>query len=125
MESKFTPEERRKFFDQMLSLYSQRYFDSLRSYRSILAQRNAAIRSGDDYLISLYNNRLATYGMEIMEERAGAVYEFNKIFPPLYFYIIYIFGFVFFWFKSKSTIHIFNNSKHNKKSYNTYYNASK
>ena len=78
------PEERRKFFDQMLSLYSQRYFDSLRSYRSILAQRNAAIRSGDDYLISLYNNRLATYGMEIMEERAGAVYEFNKIFPPLF-----------------------------------------
>ena len=78
------PEERRKFFDQMLSLYSQRYFDALRSYRAILAQRNAAIRSGDDYLISLYNNRLATYGMEIMEERAGAVYEFNKIFPPIF-----------------------------------------
>lgn len=78
------PEERRKFFDQMLSLHSQSYFDALRSYRAILAQRNAAIRSGDDYLISLYNGRLAMYGMEIMEYRAGAVYEFNKIFPPLF-----------------------------------------
>ena len=78
------PEERRRFFDQMLSLYSQRYFDALRSYKTILAQRNAAIRSGDDYLIGLYNNRLATYGMEIMEDRAQAIYEFNKIFPPLF-----------------------------------------
>ena len=78
------PEERRKFFDQMLSLHSPSYFDALRSYRAVLAQRNAAIRSGDDFLISLYNQRLAKYGMEIMENRAGAAYDFNKIFPPLF-----------------------------------------
>ena len=38
------PEERRKFFDQMLSLYSPSYFDALRTYKAILAQRNAAVR---------------------------------------------------------------------------------
>lgn len=75
------PENRRKFFDQMMTLYSPVFFDNLRAYRVILAQRNAAIKNESYDLLSLYNERLAYYGLEIMAERTAVVYEFNKIFP--------------------------------------------
>lgn len=78
------PENRRKFFDQMMSLYSPSFFDSSRMYRLILSQRNAAIKSGNNSLISLYDERLAKYGLEIMNERSETVEEFNKIFPFLF-----------------------------------------
>ena len=78
------PEHRRRFFDQMMSLYSPFFFDSLRSYRSILIQRNAAVKQKDKSLIGLYNERLASFGLEMMTERAEAVYGFNKIFPELF-----------------------------------------
>ena len=78
------PEHRRKFFDQMMSLYSPLFFDSLRSYRAILMQRNAAIKQGNKEIISLYNKRLSIYGLELMKERAEAVYGFNSIFPELF-----------------------------------------
>ncbi len=78
------PEYRRRFFDQMMCLYSPSFFDSLRSYRAVLAQRNAAVKNGDVSIIGLYNERLATYGLEIMRERKKAEAEFNTIFPVLF-----------------------------------------
>ncbi len=78
------PENRRKFFDQMMSLYSPFFFDSLRSYRNILMQRNAAVKQKNKEIISLYNTRLASFGLEMMKERAEAVYGFNTIFPDLF-----------------------------------------
>ena len=78
------PENRRKFFDQMMSLYSPLFFDALRSYRGILMQRNAAVKRGDRQIISLYDERLAAYGLELMKERAEAVYGFNSVFPDLF-----------------------------------------
>ena len=77
------PSERRMFFDQMMSLYSPVFFDTLRSYRAILMQRNAAIKRGGS-LISLYDERLALYGLEIMKARAEAVCGFNSVFPDLF-----------------------------------------
>lgn len=81
------PEARRKFFDQMMSLQSPIFFDSMRQYRIILAQRNAALKSGHYELLPIYNGRLASNGIEIMRQRASAVYDFNKIFPSLFSYI--------------------------------------
>ena len=78
------PEYRRRFFDQTFSMYNPVYLDSLRRYKTILMQRNAAVKTGDKSLISLYDNRLATYGIEIMKARAEAVYGFNSIFPSLF-----------------------------------------
>ncbi len=78
------PEHRRKFFDQMMSLYSPFFFDSLRSYRGILMQRNAAVKQGNRAIAGLYDSRLASFGLEIMKERAEAVYGFNSIFPELF-----------------------------------------
>lgn len=78
------PEYRRRFFDQMMCLYSPSFFDNLRLYRNILTKRNAAVKDGDESIIRLYNERLAFYGLMIMEERKKAVDEFNKIFPVLF-----------------------------------------
>ncbi len=78
------PENKRKFFNQMMSLYSPVFFDNNRKYNSLLTQRNAAIKNKDYSLVSLYNERLAYYGLEIMKERTTSVYEFNEIFPSLF-----------------------------------------
>ncbi len=78
------PERRRRFFDQTFSMYNPLYLDSLRRYRMILSQRNAAIKAGQSSLLSLYDGRLAKYGLEIVRDREEGVKNFNQIFPGLY-----------------------------------------
>lgn len=78
------PEVRRRFFDQMMSLYSPLFFDQHRFYRNILAKRNAAIKNGQMMLLDLYDRRFAETGLMIMESRMKAVEEFNYIFPSLF-----------------------------------------
>ena len=77
------PDTRRRFFDQMMSLHSPLFFDNSRSYRIMLMQRNAAIKTNSS-LIHLYDERLASIGLDIMAARAAAIYDFNKIFPELF-----------------------------------------
>ncbi|MFA7370580.1 MAG: DNA replication and repair protein RecF [Sphaerochaetaceae bacterium] len=79
-----TPESRRRFFDQTLSLYDPLYFDDLRRYRAVLKQRNAAIKEGYTALLGLYDAQLAEVGIAIQKRRREATKEFNKIFTPLY-----------------------------------------
>lgn len=78
------PETRRKFFDQMMSLSNPSFLDDIRLYRNVLSKRNAAIKLGDKSLITLYDGRLAKYGLSIMKERDKAVNDFNTIFPHLF-----------------------------------------
>ena len=78
------PETRRKFFDQMMSLSNPSFLDDIRLYRNVLSKRNAAIKTSDKSLITLYDERLAKYGLVIMNEREKAVKEFNSIFPRLF-----------------------------------------
>lgn len=78
------PETRRKFFDQMMSLSNPSFLDDIRLYRNVLSKRNAAIKTSDKSLITLYDERLAKYGLVIMNEREKAVKEFNSIFPHLF-----------------------------------------
>ena len=77
------PDTRRRFFDQMMSLHSPLFFDNSRSYRIMLMQRNAAIKTNPS-LIHLYDERLASIGLDIMAARAAAIYDFNRIFPDLF-----------------------------------------
>lgn len=78
------PETRRKFFDQMMSLSNPSFLDDIRLYRNVLSKRNAAIKMGNADLVTLYDGRLAKYGLSIMMERERAVNEFNSIFPSLF-----------------------------------------
>jgi len=78
------PEQRRRFFDQTMSMYNPLFFDDLRRYRLILRQRNQAIKDGILELLDLYDLQLAKYGLAIQRERTHAVYEFDQIFPLMY-----------------------------------------
>ena len=79
-----TPEHRRRFFDQTMSMYDPLFFDDLRRYKSILKQRNAAIKESYYPLLPMYNEQLAGIGLRIQQQRTAMVEEFNKIFPELY-----------------------------------------
>ena len=78
------PEDRRKFFNQTFSLLNVDYFDYLRDYKYILKQRNAALKEEMNYMLDLYDSKLAKYGLYIMNERKNRIEEFNKIFPLIY-----------------------------------------
>lgn len=78
------PEQRRKFFDQTMSLYDPLFFDDLRRYRRVLRQRNQAVKDRQEGLLSVYDQQLAGYGLSIQKRRIQAVEEFNRIFPSLY-----------------------------------------
>ncbi len=77
-------EKRRKFFDQMMILSNPSFLDDMRLYRNVLAKRNAAIKMSDLSLVTLYDERLARYGLAIIRERRKAAEEFNSIFPSLF-----------------------------------------
>ena len=78
------PEQRRKFFDQTMSLYDPLFFDDLRKYKHVLRQRNQAVKDRREDLLSIYDLQLAHYGISIQQERTKVVYDFNRIFPSLY-----------------------------------------
>jgi len=79
-----TPESRRRFFDQTMSLYNPLFFDDLRRYKVVLKQRNAAIKENYHALIPVYDDQLAQLGISIQQQRREAVEEFNALFGPLY-----------------------------------------
>ncbi|MFA5513930.1 MAG: DNA replication and repair protein RecF [Sphaerochaetaceae bacterium] len=78
------PEQRRRFFDQTMSLYDPLFFDDLRRYRLILRQRNAAIKEQYYALLPTYDTQLATSGLAILRKRRQEVKKFNAILAPLY-----------------------------------------
>lgn len=78
------PEQRRRFFDQTMSMYDAVFLDHLRRYKMILKQRNQAIKDGTTALLPIYDSQLAEHGLFIRDARAAAVEEFDSIFPDLY-----------------------------------------
>ncbi|MFA5570396.1 MAG: DNA replication/repair protein RecF [Sphaerochaetaceae bacterium] len=78
------PEQRRRFFDQTMSMYDPLYFDDLRRYRALLRQRNAAIKEEYYSLLPLYNEQLAEVGLQLQQKRASECATFNTLFTPLY-----------------------------------------
>jgi DNA replication and repair protein RecF len=88
-----TPERRRWFFDQNLSLYDPVYLDDLRRYRKILKSRNALLKETQgrqNRLVSIsgvldaLDPQLATYGLRLIEKREESVRLFSETFGTLY-----------------------------------------
>ena len=67
------PSGRRAYLDQLLSRLSVRYSQQLGRYDRALSQRNAALRSGEDWAMPVWEDTLATLGGEMMELRRRAV----------------------------------------------------
>jgi DNA replication and repair protein RecF len=78
------PEERRRFFDQVLVYADLSYVDLLRSYRQVLRSRNLCLKAGQDELMDVYDEQLASFGLEIQRMRSALVRDFNKVFGPLF-----------------------------------------
>ncbi len=61
--------ERRRWLDRMLSLASRPYLDALLRYRAALAQRNAALRTGDATSAGAFDTVLAREGAAVITAR--------------------------------------------------------
>jgi len=89
---KGSPEQRRWFFDQVLSLYDSVYLDDLRCYRRAIRSRNTILRDnlkqkldGDpEALLDALDRQCAFYGTKLMEKRDTAARLFSEVFTPLY-----------------------------------------
>ena len=87
-----SPERRRWFFDQAVSLYDPVYLDDLRRYRRVLKSRNTVLRdsalrrlSGSpEPLLDALDPQFIMYGIKIMEQRETAARLFSGIFSSLY-----------------------------------------
>ena len=77
-----SPERRRWFFDQSLSMYDQTYIDELRKYRKILKTRNNLLKEKNIELINLIDQQLVFSGIELMKKRKNAVSFFSESFEP-------------------------------------------
>ncbi|MCF0237604.1 MAG: DNA replication/repair protein RecF [Sphaerochaetaceae bacterium] len=78
------PENRRKFFDQTMTMYDPIFFDDLRKYRNTLRQRNAAIKDNRVSLLDIYDMKIASYGLSIMKAREKVCSSFSVLFPDIY-----------------------------------------
>ncbi len=86
-----SPERRRWFFDQTLSLYDPVYLEDLRRFRRVLKTRNTVLRdfsrnSGGqtEQLLDALDPQFAEYGQKLMEKRETAAKQFSGVFGPLY-----------------------------------------
>jgi len=78
------PEFRRRFYDQTMTMYDPVFFDDLRRYKQILRQRNIAIKEGRFSLLDVYDERLASYGVLIMQAREKVNSFFSEIYSKMY-----------------------------------------
>lgn len=78
------PENRRKFFDQTMTMYDPVFFDDLRRYKMVLKQRNAAIKDQRYELLDIYDQKLAMYGIPIIKARSKVCASFSALFPDIY-----------------------------------------
>jgi DNA replication and repair protein RecF len=88
-----SPERRRWFFDQCLSLCDPLYLDDLRRFRRVLKARNALLRDSvlgrvgtaeGNQVLDTLDIQFARYGMNLVEKREAAASAFSGIFGPLY-----------------------------------------
>jgi DNA replication and repair protein RecF len=89
-----SPERRRWFFDQTLSLYDPVYLEDLRRYRRVLKTRNAVLKdhaqkrnqnnSGIEQILDALDPQFIMYGQKLMEKRETASERFSCVFGQLY-----------------------------------------
>jgi DNA replication and repair protein RecF len=79
-----SPERRRWFFDQLISLYDLEYIDSLRKYKKILRARNLELKNRRGDLLEYLDTQLISQGFEIIKKREKAILELSLVFMDLY-----------------------------------------
>jgi DNA replication and repair protein RecF len=79
-----SPERRRLFFDQSLSLYDPEYLENLRRFKRVLKSRNKALKDQDLGVLSALDSQFILYGSFLMKKRSAAAENFSRLFQPLY-----------------------------------------
>jgi len=77
---KGSPDRRRWFFNQTLSLFDITFIDLLRDYKRVLKSRNILLKRKNTELFDIYNDKLAQLGLTIQSKRELIIGEFNKTF---------------------------------------------
>ena len=71
------PQERRKFFNRIMTFVDPVYFKNLQDYTKIIAQKNSLLRQGLTAQIPLWNEMLAGSAIKIMQQRSNFVEQMN------------------------------------------------
>jgi DNA replication and repair protein RecF len=71
------PQERRKFFNRIMTFVDPVYFKNLQDYTKIIAQKNSLLRQGLTDQIPLWNKMLAGSAIKIMQQRSNFVEQMN------------------------------------------------
>ena len=79
-----SPERRRFFIDQSLSLYDSSYIVILRNFTKLLKSRNLVLKEKKSEILDVIDAQLIPIGLQIMERRRALIESFNKIFSSLY-----------------------------------------
>jgi DNA replication and repair protein RecF len=86
-----SPEKRRWFFDQSLSLCGALYLDDLRNYRRVLRSRNAVLREAAVFhrppapgILDALDSQFILYGLKLAEQREREAALFSNLFGPLF-----------------------------------------
>nr|WP_255949274.1 DNA replication and repair protein RecF [Brucepastera parasyntrophica] len=85
-----SPERKRFFIDQSLSMFNPSYIDLMRQYKKILKNRNMLLKKKqsmqkeDISLLDVFDIQLAESGAEVVKHREKTIWEFNQVFAVLY-----------------------------------------
>lgn len=79
-----SPERRRWFFDQTLSLYDSLYLEDLQRYRHILRLRNTVLKEGHLDTLETLDIQLVRIGCSLIEKREKVSRQFSEVFSKLY-----------------------------------------
>lgn len=79
-----SPEFRRYFIDQTLTMHDSIYLENLINYKKVLKSRNLILQNKNYEMISVYNSLLVKHGFEIQKKRKKAIFQINEIFGKLY-----------------------------------------
>ena len=79
-----SPERRRFFIDQSLSLYDPSYIDILRNFTKLLKSRNLILKEKKAEVLDVIDAQLIPIGLQIIERRNALIEAFNKNFSSLY-----------------------------------------
>lgn len=80
-----SPDKKRFFFDQTLSLLDYEYVGALRNYKKILKSKNKLLKdNANKELIFVYTEKLIDYGVLIQKKRRSILLEFNEVVAEMF-----------------------------------------
>jgi len=78
------PQERRKFFNRIISFNDTVYIKNFQEYSKIISEKNALLKQGNTDQIPLWNSMLARSAFKLMKQRSNFVGLINKYLSDIF-----------------------------------------